>query len=374
VKYKIAIIEPAGNLYGSEMVLQDILEYINHDKYEFLVYLPPGSPFKDKVNSLGIETIELLPISNSGKVNKFIYYVKLLIHLWKHKYQLFFINQGGILRPLSIISKILRIPIVCEVSTLEDAKWVSTLSKQYIDVVTTFITNSLYIYNSLSIDSARKAMLYYGYKYKGLNGNLRSNTNRNKSGQFKILLLGRISKSKGHFLLIEAAKKLKDENIQFIIAGDTDKGDTYREFTDLIKDYGLVQKFKLLGYQSNIGKVINEADIMVIPSVAEPFGRIFCEAAEAQIVTIVANSGGLGELSERFNFGVKFKPQNANDLATKIKEVIYSYESYYHECQKTSKDFLDALDIKTYADQIETILDSGIKGETKDIIWQGEKR
>lgn len=136
----ILCIEPSGKLYGSEMVLLDILKNKKNSNLSYTVVLPPGSPFTKTLREAGIPYLDNLNITGNV-INKAVSYFKLFLYLLTRKVDLIFVNQAGIIRPIAILAGLKNIPIVCEVSTLEDAHWVNGLSRKYFKNIHSFICN-----------------------------------------------------------------------------------------------------------------------------------------------------------------------------------------------------------------------------------------
>jgi glycosyltransferase involved in cell wall biosynthesis len=364
----ILVIEPSGLLYGSELVLLDILTNTDKDKYHYTVVIPKKNTFSKLLENHNIEFVELLDIKSTQK--KLSSYIKLYQYIKIHNPDLIFVNQAGIQKVISYIANAFKIPVVTEISTLEDGLLVSKFKNKLHEQVMTYICNSDFIASKVNIPNEKKTVLYYGYEWKQLNPNINDNKD-----PFKIALLGRISESKGHFLLVEAiadlVKRRTDFNIKIYFIGDAPHPSIEENLRSIIQFYGLVEIFVFRGFQTNIKQELNNMNIMVIPSIQEPFGRIYCESAEAKLPCVVANSGGLGELAERFNLGIQFEGLNANDLSLKIE---YSFDNYEHikkQYQNEAHSILHRLNKKDYIHQIETIFDNALENKSTQLNWYG---
>jgi glycosyltransferase involved in cell wall biosynthesis len=86
----------------------------------------------------------------------------------------------------------------------------------------------------------------------------------------KLLCVGRLCEQKGQLLLIEAAKKLADNQVDFelVLAGD---GEMRQEIEALIAQYALQNRVSITGWISSdaVRKHILDAQILVLPSFAE---------------------------------------------------------------------------------------------------------
>ncbi|WP_372948564.1 glycosyltransferase family 4 protein [Mariniphaga sp.] len=86
----------------------------------------------------------------------------------------------------------------------------------------------------------------------------------------------------------------------------------------LIEKYNLQKHVFLLGYQNNIGRLLNTCDVFAHPAYAEGFGIVIPEAMLAQKPIIVANAGALPELIEHEKTGLIVDPQDEKQWAEAI--------------------------------------------------------
>jgi glycosyltransferase involved in cell wall biosynthesis len=129
----------------------------------------------------------------------------------------------------------------------------------------------------------------------------------------------------------------------------------------------------LRGFQKDIGKEMSDKNLMVIPSLKEPFGRIFCESAEAKLPVLVSDTGGLGELSQRFNLGIRFKGNDPTSLALKIEEVVSNYPKLKMDFEVTAAQMLNSLKMTSYITIIEQIISTAIEGNKSCTSWLGDQ-
>ena len=93
----------------------------------------------------------------------------------------------------------------------------------------------------------------------------------------RILTIGRLVYQKGYEYAIEAAKYLKNKNIDFrwYVIGE---GDLKNQLKNIVKDYNLQDIFKFLGTFTNPYPFIKECNIYCQPSRFEGFGLAIAEA------------------------------------------------------------------------------------------------
>jgi len=107
------------------------------------------------------------------------------------------------------------------------------------------------------------------------NGLLQETTMPVKSSNpvFTLVAVGRLDRIKGFDILIKEVAKL-DFPFHLNIVGE---GDERKNLEKLIIDLGLSEKVNLLGYREDIPSLIASADLVVICSHSEGFGRVVVE-------------------------------------------------------------------------------------------------
>ena len=131
---------------------------------------------------------------------------------------------------------------------------------------------------------------------------------KNNNSIIDIRSAGRLTMQKGYDFLIEVAKKLKREEIKFIIkiAGD---GPERKNLLKAIQDNSLDNEFFLEGEIDNIIDFFNDSDLVVIPSRSEGIPNTLFEAWQVKKPVLVTNVGGVEEvLINNFN-GIICEPR-----------------------------------------------------------------
>jgi glycosyltransferase involved in cell wall biosynthesis len=282
------------------------------------------------------------------------------------------VNQGGILRPVAAIARRLRIPILCQVQTLEDARWVSGLESCHPNVAS-FVCNSQFVAAQCHVPKDRLSTIYYGYKPKGLRREWAAS--RGTPSRVAVGLLGRICESKGHYLVIEVARRMKAAGlppIHFRFVGEAPTGEERAKVRGLVESAGLTDWIDFRGYQANLAEEFGAKDILVVPSQAEPFGRVFCEAAEAGVPVLLADSGGLGELSRRFQCGERFQAGDVDDFVIQLTRMAADPGQCRHEFQPGAARMLSSLDMTKYLAVMKDLIHRSAQGLPVSVTWLGE--
>lgn len=153
----------------------------------------------------------------------------------------------------------------------------------------------------------RGAIIYNGTEKRTDNGQIIP-----KLKQYAIFGIAGLTIWKNIKILIEAMNILvyreNVTNVHLYIAGD---GPLKRELEKMIRNYELQDNIFLLGYQSNVGAILNNCNLFVHPSFKEGFGIAVAEAMIAQKPIIVSDAGALPELIDHEHSGLIVPPDDA---------------------------------------------------------------
>ncbi|MFO7807223.1 MAG: glycosyltransferase family 4 protein, partial [Candidatus Moraniibacteriota bacterium] len=154
--------------------------------------------------------------------------------------------------------------------------------------------------NKYGIPEQRITLIHNGidqeYFKKSSGKNLQIETLK-KSGNKIVLYVGRLTIQKGIEFLIQAAKKVidYDKNVYFIIAGS---GELRDQLVEKAADLGISDKVLFPGFLrgEKLTEVYKSADVLVMPSVSEPFGLIPLESLINGTPVIISKQSGVSEV------------------------------------------------------------------------------
>ena len=115
-----------------------------------------------------------------------------------------------------------------------------------------------------------------------------------------VLVAARLTAWKGHKVLIEAARRLKQRglrDVRYILAGDAQgRGGYVRELEALIDKAGLKGAVALVGHCADMPAAFLAASVVAVPSTEpEAFGRAAVEAQAMGAPVVVSNLGAVPE-------------------------------------------------------------------------------
>ncbi|MDD4413224.1 MAG: glycosyltransferase family 4 protein [Oscillospiraceae bacterium] len=145
------------------------------------------------------------------------------------------------------------------------------------------------IYNGVDIERFKK--LIFDDLHHEFTQSLRAN------GKIILGFFGRLSEEKGVDKLVKAMKIImkSNKNIVLIIVGE---GHCKKALTDDIKSNGLENQIYLTGFQHNPYAMMNDCDLIILPSVWDTAPMVILEAMALGKNVIANNVGGISELLE----------------------------------------------------------------------------
>jgi glycogen(starch) synthase len=137
-----------------------------------------------------------------------------------------------------------------------------------------------------------------------------------------VLFAGRLEYEKGVQTVLHALERLTDRvgAVRFLIAGVGTYSD---ELRGLVDQLGLGHRVHFTGFleERELRLHYAAADVAVAPSLYEPFGLVATEAMACGTPVVVSDTGGLREIVAD-GTGLRFPPQDAEQLADRIAEVL----------------------------------------------------
>ena len=146
---------------------------------------------------------------------------------------------------------------------------------------------------------------------------------RGKGKEKYIFFIGRLVREKGVQVLVEAAPKIisRFPEARFIIAGT---GPYEEHLRTMVRERGLGHRFYFAGYidDKTRDRWMGQSSAAVFPSLYEPFGIVALEAMIAKTPVVVSDTGGLSEIIEHGQDGLKCYTGSPNSLADNIMAVL----------------------------------------------------
>ncbi|MBI5140229.1 MAG: glycosyltransferase family 4 protein [Candidatus Vogelbacteria bacterium] len=131
--------------------------------------------------------------------------------------------------------------------------------------------------------------------------------------------ISELTKNKGLTYAIDAISKIKDRNIMFSVIGE---GEERTSLEKQIKEEGIEDKVKLLGFKDNAASYIGIFDIFMLSSVKEGLPYSILEAGLARLPVIATNVGGIPEIIEDGVSGILVPPKDSDAIKGALKKLL----------------------------------------------------
>ena len=218
----------------------------------------------------------------------------------------------------------------------ESGKSLMEARDRLVDRATSLLCHSEFVRRKLAARFSTKPVehIYYGIRYEDF---LKRATKR--TGKFRILLIGRVSLTKGVTLLDEMIPMLARElpDFELLIAGDyLQLPDWYRPFAEKMAAWGLGGFVRFLGKVplAETPMLFSNADVTIIPSLwNEPFGIVAIESLAAGCPVIASSVGGLGEI---FQDGVESFYVERPTVQNFVARIVYIAQNRGRLCDLTN--------------------------------------
>lgn len=141
-----------------------------------------------------------------------------------------------------------------------------------------------------------------------------------KEKKQQIVSVGRLSKAKGHTVLLQAFAKLTTKGWSLHLVGD---GPLRQSLEREVNTLGIDNKVYFHGHLKDFSTLLAESEIFVLPSLFEGFPNALIEAMSVPLACISsACIAGPSDIIQNGVNGILVKPGNSTELAAAIEQLI----------------------------------------------------
>jgi glycosyltransferase involved in cell wall biosynthesis len=194
---------------------------------------------------------------------------------------------------------------------------------------------------------------------KQKNNNLRKKYNISKD-KFICLISGRIDKQKNQMLMLEALNNIKNEykNIHILLVGNITDNNYFNEIKAYIKREQLEDYVTIITdikpESKELVDVYLNSDILVLPSIHEPFGIVVLEAWASSLPVLVTQAAGICNIIQNNKDAIIFKNNDLDSLQKKLLLLIKSKKLQYSLVQN-AKELVANFDTNIISSKMNTI-------------------
>lgn len=138
--------------------------------------------------------------------------------------------------------------------------------------------------------------------------------------RFRFLAVGRLVEVKNHETLLRAFKHTATQlpDVELHLAGE---GPLREKLELLVRELGLEGRVTLLGFQSDVRKLLDDADAYVIPSFSEGTSISLAEAMARSRPFVASFADGINEAVDGYPAGWQVKPTDEQGWASALKRL-----------------------------------------------------
>lgn len=153
--------------------------------------------------------------------------------------------------------------------------------------------------------------------YNCINVDFPHELKKNRNNHPVVASVSRLASQKGIEYFLEAAKTVlqKMPDVHFLIVGD---GPLKNRLQQKAVGLGIDDAVEFAGFKKDMREVYPAIDILVFPSLWEPFGNVAVEAAAYSVPVIASNVGGIPEAVADGKTGILVPPGKTDKLAEAI--------------------------------------------------------
>jgi glycosyltransferase involved in cell wall biosynthesis len=323
------VVEPAGNLWGSERVLLDFLAAVTGSPWQIAVCCPPDTPIVERLTALPVEVYPsfVAGLHRKKTVHRVQATAGLLWAALRFRPHLIYVNQAGATRIALLAARVLRIPVIAHVRIAKDARYIQSLNASVAELPVV-ISISHYIrdlFEERVLDPRRKMVVMYS-AYLPQQEWEDALLPQPLGPEPMLACVGRLTKVKGQDVALRAIDELRHEGVlaHGHFFGTGEPGDSFGfQLEDLAADLELGERIHWHGYQEKIPSCIAPMAALICPSHVEPLGRVIFEAWDAGTIPVAwACSGGPAEVIRASEAGFLYAEQTGKSLAHTLQRVL----------------------------------------------------
>ena len=384
-KYNILFIAHSSELYGAERCLLELIINLP-ERIKPVVIAPRPGPFLDKIRENQVECfivpfkgwsyrkirVKCIPKAFINMVALF----NILNKLRNRKINMVYSNT--LYSPLgAVIARVLSVPHIwhahefAHLNYREKFEYGTNYSMALVNKLSNIVvcpSNKLKENLSEFVSQKKLRRVYNGIDQATLPFSREKYRDRPKENGIKILMVGSISENKGQSDAILALNELlkNGEKAELIILGESNGNRKYIEYLkklEKILPYDDVVKWE--GFQNNAGDYMQKADVLIICSKFETFGRVAVEAMSSGCPVVASKSGGISEIIEDGANGFTYDSGNFVELANKIRLLMNDKDLYAQISKNARISCLKNFQLGTYVENIVKIMDEVMDNVTR---------
>jgi glycosyltransferase involved in cell wall biosynthesis len=333
-KKNILLLHSSNDLYGASKIFLQLIDLFLSNGFNVYVVLPEKGKLDDFLNKKDIKVsyhelgvLRKKYLNLFGLINRLVTNIKaikfLSNYIKTHSIDLVYTNTstilcGGIAAKKNVIPSLFHIheiPTGNKFYEFFSGKIINRISSKVLAV-----SNSVKSHWLKNINEHKIERVYNGIEYKKMDSIIKLEKDQ---GDFVITIVARLIPYKGHMYLVEIADELikKSSKFKFFIVGDTLPSyfSYEKSVKQKVKDLGLENKIKFLGFRNDISSILKQSDLFIHPATApDPLPTVLFESLHNDLPIVATNIGGAIEILDNGNNGLLIPYNNPKKAANLI--------------------------------------------------------
>jgi glycosyltransferase involved in cell wall biosynthesis len=364
MEHILAISNHGAFLGGGEKSFLDLISHLP-EPWDLLTVLPVEGELADSLRQKGIKT-EVIPLPSIKPwfVFKILWSLKRYFDLFRRYHpDLIYANGSRSGFYGGLIGRMLKIPVIwhCRIADPDI----------YLDPLLCRLSCKI-IANSQATAKRFKPRFQRKVKtiYNGIDIEWLQNTAIKKPDLIQpdwkvILVVARISRWKRHDLAVSAFEKIasSDTKIHLVCIGAEDKlePEWYNYLMNSTKQSKFSDRIHWIGQVADVRPWYRSADILLLPSENEPFGRVLVEAMASGVPVVATRSGGIPEIITHGQDGLLISAGDIDETANAVLQII-SNRSMKDKIIQKGKERAHDFSLDTHINEMEKIFWETING------------
>jgi len=189
-----------------------------------------------------------------------------------------------------------------------------------------------------------------------------------QENEYRLLMIGSITKNKGHIDALRALKELLGCGVQakLTIVGNGDESHV-NDLKALQEDCGLASHVFWEGFRENTDEYIRAADVLLLCSRFETFGRVVIDAMSSGCPVIASNNGGTADIIDDGVTGLTYDHGDYKGLARKIMKLICDEDLTGRIAENALATFRERFTTDRYVNNVISVVDEMMNSAEKRI-------
>lgn len=371
---RLLMVHPSADMYGSDLQMLETVSAMVDLGWGVTVALPGGGPLVELAAERGAEVrFVRFPVLRKSYLHpaRFVQLVaavlaclpRLVATIRQTRAEVVLVNTVTIPWWL-LVARAMRRRTICHVHEAEDdgARIVRTALAAPILLSSHVIVNSTASLESL-VSVVPLLRPRVAVVHNGVSGPLREPQpprERRPGDPARVTVVGRLSARKGIDVALECLAGLVSEgrDVRLSICGTAFAG--YEWFEDNLRRRAdqddLAGRVEFAGYVRPTWTYLDDADVVLVPSRAEPFGNTAVEALLARRPLVASRVQGLAEIVSHGVNGLLATPGDAHDLADQVR-LLLDQPRYARDLADAGRlDALQRFSVESYRSTVAAVI------------------